>query len=63
MATAKAEAYLMREEIVGTGHLLLALSRETQGVASMCLALKGILYTNVRHWPLRGEDPHAFWQD
>ena len=63
MATAKAEAYLMREEIVGTGHLLLALSRETQGGASMCLALKGILYTNVRHWPLRGEDPHAFWQD
>ena len=19
--------------------------------------------TNVRHWPLRGEDPVAFWQD
>ena len=63
MGTAKREAYQMREEVVGTGHLLLALCQETQGAASMCLALKGILYTHARHWPLRGEDPHAFWQD
>ena len=64
MATAKAEAYLMREEMVGTGHLLLALCRETQGIASMCLALKGILYTHARHWPILSEDPHGtFWQD
>ena len=63
LGTAAAEAYLMREEVVGTGHLLLALCRETQGAASMCLSLKGIMHTNVRHWPLRGEDPHAFWRD
>ena len=63
LGEAKREAYQMRIETIGTGHLLLALCSETQGAASMVLALKGILHTNVRHWPLRGEDPVAFWQD
>ena len=60
MRAAKGEAYLMRENVVGTGHLLLALCRETQGAASMCLALKGILYTHARHWP---NPEGTFWQD
>ena len=63
LSEARKEANQMRAEVIGTGHLLLALCSETQGAASMVLALKGILHTNVRHWPLRGEDPVAFWQD
>lgn len=63
LAEAGREARLMQAERIGTGQLLLALCGETQGAASMVLALKGILHTHVRHWPLAGEDPVAFWQD